>query len=84
MKNRRNLKKVKSFQWLEAIVNLHPHELILEIQSIILSLLKLVCYCFFFRSFGIFLKTLNIRIKKIIRINNINKIPNSSDITEIT
>ena len=37
-----------------------------------------------FFSDGIFLSTLNIKIKKINNINNINITPNSSEITDIT
>ena len=49
-----------------------------NIEPIKISLLQT------FFSLGIFLKILNTRIKKIVKINNINKIPNSSEITDIT
>ena len=49
-----------------------------NIEPIKISLLQL------FFSDGIFLNTLNIRSKKINKINNISKTPNSSAITEIT
>ena len=53
-------------------------KIINNIEPIKISLLQL------FFSNGIFLNTLNIKSKKINKINNIRKTPNSSEITDIT